>query len=199
VIYLPPHAPGMRIGLYGGSFNPPHAAHLMVSKTALRRLHLDRVWWLVSPGNPLKPRQGLKSLEERIALSRELIDDTRIVATGLEAELGTHYTVDTVGALQRLAPDLRFVWLMGADNLAQFGQWRDWQTLAARLPLAVIDRPGFTHRALRGKAAIAMARHRIDETDAALLADIVPPAWTFLHGPRSSLSSTAIRAKTSRK
>jgi nicotinate-nucleotide adenylyltransferase len=83
--------------------------------------------------------------------------------------------------------------------LAQFGQWRDWQTLAARLPLAVIDRPGFTHRALRGKAAIAMARHRIDETDAALLADIVPPAWTFLHGPRSSLSSTAIRAKTSRK
>jgi nicotinate-nucleotide adenylyltransferase len=199
VIALPPHAPGMRIGLYGGSFNPPHAAHLMVSKAALRRLRLDRVWWLVSSGNPLKPRRDLKPLDERVELSRKIIDDTRITATGIEAELGTHFTVDTVGALQRLAPDVRFVWLMGADNLAQFGQWRDWQTLAARVPLAVIDRPGFTHRALRGKAALAMARHRIDESDAALLADIVPPAWTFLHGPRSTLSSTAIRAKTSRK
>jgi nicotinate-nucleotide adenylyltransferase len=199
VIALPPHAPGMRIGLYGGSFNPPHAAHLMVSRRALRMLRLDRVWWLVTPGNPLKPREDLKPLNERLKLSRELIDDSRIIATGIEAELGTHFTVDTVDALQRLAPGVRFVWLMGADNLAQFGQWRDWQTLAARVPLAVIDRPGFTHRALRGKAAVALARHRIDESDAALLADIVPPAWTFLHGPRSSLSSSAIRAKTSRK
>jgi nicotinate-nucleotide adenylyltransferase len=189
----------MRIGLYGGSFNPPHAAHLMVSKRALQRLGLDRVWWLVTPGNPLKPRDGLKPLDERLKLARRLIDDTRITATGIEAALGTHYTVDTIGALQRLAPDVRFVWVMGADNLAQFGKWRDWQTIATRVPLAVVDRPGFTHRALRGKAALAMARHRIDESDARLLADIVPPAWTFLHGPRSFLSSTAIREKTSRK
>jgi nicotinate-nucleotide adenylyltransferase len=199
VTSLPPHAPGMRIGIYGGSFNPPHAAHLMVSKAALRRLGLNRVWWLVTPGNPLKPREDLKPLNERLELARGLIDDTRIVATGIEAELGTHFTVDTVGALQRLAPDVRFVWLMGADNLVQFAQWRDWRTIAARLPLAVFDRPGFTHRALRGKAALALARHRIDETDARVLADLSAPAWTFLHGPRSSLSSRAIRAKTSRK
>jgi nicotinate-nucleotide adenylyltransferase len=199
VTVLPPHAPGMRIGLYGGSFNPPHAAHLMVSKAALRRLGLDRIWWLVTPGNPLKPRGDLKPLAERVDLARALIDDNRIVATGLEAELGTHFTVDTVGALQRLCPDVRFVWLMGADNLAQFAKWRDWRTIAARLPLAVIDRPGFTHTSLRGKAALALSRHRIDETDARMLADFAPPAWTFLHGPRSTLSSTAIRAKTSRK
>jgi nicotinate-nucleotide adenylyltransferase len=199
VIVLPPHAPGMRIGLYGGSFNPPHAAHLMVSKTALRRLGLDRVWWLVTPGNPLKPREDLKPLDERIRLARELIDDTRIVASDLEAGLGTHFTVDTVAALQRLAPDVRFVWLMGADNLAQFSRWRDWRTIAARVPLAVVDRPGFTHNSLRGKAAQALGRHRIDESDAKLLAGLNPPAWTFLHGPRSPLSSSAIRAKTSRK
>jgi nicotinate-nucleotide adenylyltransferase len=184
----------MRIGLYGGSFNPPHAAHVMVSKAALRRLGLDRIWWLVTPGNPLKPREELKPLTERIELARTLIDDNRIVATGIEADLGTHFTVDTVGALQRRAPDVRFIWLMGADNLAQFAQWRDWRTIAARLPLAVIDRPGFTHRALRGKAALALARHRIDETDAGVLANLAAPAWTFLHGPRSTLSSTAIRA-----
>ncbi len=189
----------MRIGLYGGSFNPPHAAHLMVSKRALQRLGLDRVWWLVTPGNPLKPREDLKPLAERIELARALINDTRITATGVEAELGTHFTADTVGTLQRLAPDIRFVWLMGADNLMQFGEWRDWRTIAARVPLAVIDRPGFTHRALRGKAAVALARYRIDETDARLLPDLFPPAWTFLHGPRSELSSSAIRAKTSRK
>jgi nicotinate-nucleotide adenylyltransferase len=199
VIVLPPHAPGMRIGLYGGSFNPPHAAHLLVSKTALRRLGLDRVWWLVTPGNPLKPRNDLKPLDERIDLARGLIDDARIIPTGIEADLGTHFTVDTVEALQRLAPEVRFVWLMGADNLAQFARWKEWRTIATQLPLAVIDRPGFTHTSLRGKAAMALAAYRIDESDAGLLASIEAPAWTFLHGPRSNLSSTALRAKTSRK
>lgn len=198
MIVLPPHAPGMRIGLYGGSFNPPHAAHLMVSKTSLRRLDLDRVWWLVTPGNPLKPRKDLKALDERIELARGLIDDNRIIPTGLEADLGTHFTIDTVDRLQSLCPDVRFVWLMGADNLAQFSRWRDWRTIAARIPLAIIDRPGFTHTSLRGKAAQALARHRIDESDAGLLATLESPAWTFLHGPRSALSSSALRAKTSR-
>jgi nicotinate-nucleotide adenylyltransferase len=198
VTALPPHAPGLRIGLYGGSFNPPHAAHLMVSKTALRRLDLDRVWWLVTPGNPLKPRSDLKPLDERMDLARGLIDDTRIIPTSIEADLGTHFTVDTIAALQRLSPGVRFVWLMGADNLAQFSRWKDWRSIAARLPIAVIDRPGFTHSSLRGKAAVALQRHRIDESDAHLLAGLEPPAWTFLHGPRSSLSSSAIRAKTSR-
>jgi nicotinate-nucleotide adenylyltransferase len=199
VIALPPHAAGMRIGLYGGSFNPPHAAHLMVSKSALRRLGLDRVWWLVTPGNPLKPSRDLRPLNERLALAADIIDDSRIVATGIEADLGTHFTVDTISALQARCPNTRFVWLMGADNLAQFSRWRDWQGIAARLPIAVIDRPGFTNTALRGKAALALARHRIDESDAGLLAAMDPPAWTFLHGPRSSLSSTVLRAKTSRK
>jgi nicotinate-nucleotide adenylyltransferase len=198
VIDLPPHAPGMRIGLYGGSFNPPHAAHLMVSKIALRRLGLDRVWWLVTPGNPLKPRDDLKPLNERLKQARALIDDTRVVATGLEADFGTHFTVDVIAALQKRCPGLRFVWLMGADNLLQFGRWRDWRGIAARVPFAVIDRPGFSNTALRGKAALALGRHRIDESDARLLADLDPPAWTFLHGRRSPLSSSALRAKTSR-
>jgi nicotinate-nucleotide adenylyltransferase len=189
----------MRIGLYGGTFNPPHAAHLMISKTALRRLALDRVWWLVSPGNPLKRNDNLPPLETRVDLARGLIDDSRIVPTGIEAELGTYYTIDTVMALQRRCPQVRFVWLMGADNLAGFDLWRAWSAIAHSLPLAVFDRPGFTHTALRGKAAQTLSKYRIDESDARLLADLAPPAWTFIHGPRSELSSTALRAQTSRR
>ena len=196
---LPAHGSRMRIGLYGGTFNPPHAAHLMISKWALRKLALDRVWWLVSPGNPLKKNDNLPPLEKRAALARDLIDDGRIVPTGIEAELGTHYTIDTVHALQRRCPQVRFVWLMGADNLAGLDLWRDWCGIARSIPFAVFDRPGFTHRALRGKAAQAVAKYRIDESDARVLADLAPPAWTFIHGPRSELSSTALRAQTSRR
>lgn len=188
----------MRIGLYGGSFNPPHAAHLAISKAALRALRLDRVWWLVSPGNPLKETRDLAPLDERLRLARDLIDDRRIVPTGIEAMFGTQYTIDTLDALHRHCPGVRFVWIMGADNLAGFHRWRDWRSIAASVPVAVFDRPGWSNPALRGRAAQTLAEYRIDASDAPVLASLEPPAWTFIHGPKSGLSSTAIRAKTSR-
>jgi nicotinate-nucleotide adenylyltransferase len=190
---IPPHARGMRIGLYGGSFNPPHAAHVMVSRRALRRLRLDRVWWLVTPGNPLKDNGGLPPVEERLQQARAIITDPRIIATDVEARLRTRYTADTVAALQHLCPGVHFVWIMGGDGLAELHRWRRWRALAGRVPLAVIDRPGTTHRAVRMHAAAALAGHRVDEADAALLPLRVPPAWTILRGPRSNLSSTALR------
>jgi nicotinate-nucleotide adenylyltransferase len=185
----------MRIGLYGGSFNPPHAAHVMVSRAALRRLGLDRVWWLVSPGNPLKDNGALPPVARRLAAARALIDDPRIVPTGIEAALGTRYTADTLAQLQRRCRGVRFVWIMGADSLGGFDRWKSWRGIAAAMPLAIIDRPGSTHTALRGRAAEALAQSRIDEDDAALLPVLQPPAWVFLHGPRSPLSSTVIRTR----
>lgn len=196
---LPTHAPGMRIGLYGGSFNPPHAAHLMVAKTALRRLDLDRVWLLVSPGNPLKKSSDLAPLDERVEQTRALMDDTRICVTALESALGTRYTIDTVSELTKQCRGVPFVWLMGADSFLNFHLWRDWRGIAEKVPFAVFDRPGFTHKALHGRAAQALARFRIDESDATLLPNLAPPAWVFVHGPRSTLSSTDLRAKSSRK
>ncbi len=190
---LPPHARGQRIGLLGGSFNPPHRAHLLVSLTALKRLRLDAVWWLVTPGNPLKNNRALPPLERRIAACRALAKHPRIFITGVERELGTHYTVDTIAALKRRAPDLRFVWLMGADNLAQFHRWGGWRRIAGMIPIAVIDRPWSASRALSTRAPLALARFRLPERDAAALARNRPPAWTFIHGKRSPLSSTALR------
>ncbi|MHB2169505.1 nicotinate-nucleotide adenylyltransferase [Alsobacter sp. R-9] len=192
---LPPHGRGLRIGLLGGSFNPPHEGHLLLSRTALRRLRLDAVWWLVTPGNPLKDNAGLPSLAARMEAARRLATDRRIVVTGFEAAIGTRYTFDTVRYLTRRCPGVRFVWLMGADNLASFHRWQRWRGIARLVPIAVIDRPGTTLRATRSRAAALLARDRVDETDAALLPLLPPPAWVFLHGPRSTLSSTALRAQ----
>lgn len=191
---LPPHAPGMRIGLFGGSFNPPHLGHVHVSRLALLRLKLDQVWWLASPGNPLKENGHLRPLGERLALARALIRDPRIVPTGLEGDLGTRYTIDTLRALRRRAPHLRFVWIMGADNLMQFDRWKGWQEIAAEVPIAVIDRPGATLGAPAAPAARALASFRVPERAAATLCLRRPPAWVLLHGPRSTLSSSAVRA-----
>ena len=193
MVRLPPHAPGLRIGLYGGSFNPPHAGHLHVSLLALRRLRLDRLWWLVTPGNPLKDTGGLPPTARRIAAARALTRHPRIAVTGLEGEIRTRYTLDTLRYLVRRCPDIRFVWIMGADNLGQFARWRGWREIAELMPVAVIDRPGWTLRATHARAAQALARHRLDERAAPRLADASPPAWVFLHGPRSNLSSTALR------
>lgn len=194
-LVLPPHAPGMRIGLFGGSFNPPHEAHRLAALAALKKLGLDAVWWLVSPGNPLKSGQGLAPLEERVAAAKRLARHPRIAVTGVEAALGTRYTSDTIAALKARCRGVRFVWIMGADNLAQFHLWQNWRGIAAMLPLAVIDRPGASLRASAGVAARALARHRLTESDGLLLADARPPAWIFLHGLKSPLSSTALRAK----
>ena len=136
MIRLPPHAPGMRIGLFGGTFDPPHRAHLGASLLALKRLALDRVWWLVTPGNPLKQTDGLAPLAERIAAASALTHDPRIAITGFEADLGVRYSFDTVAWLKKRCPGVRFVWIMGADNLRSFHRWQKWRGIAAMVPMA---------------------------------------------------------------
>ncbi|MEX0860290.1 MAG: nicotinate-nucleotide adenylyltransferase [Cucumibacter sp.] len=191
---LPPSARGMRIGLFGGSFNPPHDGHRLVSRQALKRLALDALWWLVTPGNPLKDHTELKPLAERIAASRALIDHPRIRVTGFEAAQGFTYSLETVAYLRRTLPGRRFVWIMGADNLFGFHHWERWREIASLVPIAVYVRPGTVRRAPFSPAATALAPWRIEESDAALLASLTPPAWAYLHGIMSDLSSTGLRA-----
>jgi len=190
---LPPHGTGQRIGLLGGSFNPPHHGHRLISDIALKRLRLDAVWWLVTPGNPLKEKGNLKPLKERIAHARAVAAHPRIHVTAVEADVGMSRTRDTLRYLQRRCPSLRFVWLMGADNLADFHRWHAWQEIAALVPIAVIDRPGFTFHGATGAAAAWLAPYRVEESDGPLLPFATPPAWIFLHGRRSTLSSTELR------
>lgn len=192
---LPPYGAGQRIGLFGGSFNPPHGGHRLVSDMALRRLRLDRIWWLVTPGNPLKEVSALRPLEARIAEAARIAAHPRIQVTAVEADIGVSRTRDTLRFLVRRCPTARFVWLMGADNLASFHRWHAWREIARTVPIAVVDRPGYGLAAVASPAARWMASRRIDESDAALLADLDPPAWVFLHGRRSPLSSTQLRAE----
>jgi nicotinate-nucleotide adenylyltransferase len=191
---LPPHSPGMRIGLFGGTFDPPHAAHLGASLLALKRLGLDRVWWLVTPGNPLKNTRGLAPLEERIVAARALARHPRIAVTGIEAQIGTRYTYATIAWLRRRCPGVRFVWIMGADNLRSFHRWQKWRGIAAMVPMAVVDRLGPSLYASASPAGQALARSRLPEAAARSLAACPPPAWIYLHGLKSPLSSTALRA-----
>jgi nicotinate-nucleotide adenylyltransferase len=190
---IPLTSNGMRVGLLGGSFNPPHAAHRTISLFAIKRLKLDRVWWLLSPGNPLKDHHDLHALAERARAAKEVADDPRIDVSCLEAVIGTRYTVDTITHLRRRVSGVRFVWIMGADNLAQFHRWKDWRRIAAEVPIAVIDRPPQSFRALAAPAAQALARYRLPEKEAARLPDQRAPAWVFLTGMKLSLSSTALR------
>jgi nicotinate-nucleotide adenylyltransferase len=190
---LPRAAPGMRIGLYGGSFNPAHAGHRHVSQMALKRLGLDRVWWIVTPGNPLKDTGELATTAMRVEEAREVADHPRIDVTAFEEEIGARYTVDTLTYLKRRYPNVRFVWIMGADNLASFHRWRGWRRIARMMPMAIIDRPGWTLKAIRSRSATALSRAWIAEADALALPGLKPPAWVFLHGPRSHLSSTQLR------
>jgi nicotinate-nucleotide adenylyltransferase len=183
----------MRIGLFGGSFDPAHAGHLQVSLVALRVLRLDRVWWLVSPHNPLKPNAPSQDLLRRIADAEAAAGDPRIRVTGVEAALGTTYTAETLRRLLPRLPGVHPVWMMGADNLAGFHRWRDWDRIAAAVPIAVFNRPGEALRALSSPAARALARFRLDAADAADLAATPPPAWVFLPSPHIAISSTAIR------
>src|ERR1700719_1625658 len=183
----------MRIGLLGGSFDPPHLAHRAISQFAIKRLKLDRVWWLVTPGNPLKENGALRGLEARAEAAREMADDPRLDTSCLESVIGTRYTVDTISYLRRRASGLRFVWIMGADNLAQFHRWQNWRRIAAEVPTAVIGRPPHSLRALAAPAAQALARYRLPENQAGRLADHNAPAWVFLTGMKLSLSSTGLR------
>jgi nicotinate-nucleotide adenylyltransferase len=184
---------GMAVGLFGGSFNPPHEGHALVAETALRRLGLDRLWWMVTPGNPLKSARGLLPLAERLDLSKRIAPDPRIEVTAFEAGLRTRYTADTLAAVKKRNPGIRFVWIMGADNLRDFHRWQRWRQIALTFPIAVVDRPGATLSFLSAVLPKFFDHARVDEADAKSLARLPAPAWTFLHGPRSALSSTLLR------
>lgn len=190
---------GMSVGLFGGTFNPPHAGHLLVAETALRKLRLNQLWWMVTPGNPLKENSTLPGLAERLAWCRDHIEDPRVKLSAFEAAHGLTYTAETLKFVLSRNRGVHFVWVMGADNLAGFHRWQDWQEIANSVPIAVIDRPGSTLSYLSSVMAKTFNSARVDEDDAAALARMEAPAWTFIHGPRSSLSSTAIRDETGPK
>jgi nicotinate-nucleotide adenylyltransferase len=182
----------MKIGGVGGSFSPLHEAHRAVSLIGLKRIGLHRVWWLVTPGNPLKDTRQLPPLGQRVMAARQLVRHSRIDVTGIEALSGTRYSYETAAWLLRRCPGVHFVWIMGADNLASFHLWRDWQGLAGLVPLAIVDRDD-TQRALASPAAQRFAGRRIPEAMAPRLPLLPPPVWVFLHGLKSSLSSSLLR------
>jgi nicotinate-nucleotide adenylyltransferase len=182
-----------RIGLLGGSFNPAHEGHLAISREAIRRLGLDRVWWLISPQNPLKPVSGMASFAERFAAAGALAArDRRVVCSDLEQRLNTRYTVDTLRWLRQRSRD-RLVWLIGADNLLQLPRWRHWVRLLATVPIAVFDREPYSYPATAGRVARVYAQRRLRERDASALAERRPPAWVYLRLRRHRESGTAIR------
>ena len=230
-----PHPPGARIGLLGGSFNPPHEGHLHLSRLACAHLGLHEIWWLVTPQNPLKPTRGMAPLPQRLVQARAAarrpcaqgadparvqgadparvqgadparvqgadharvrgVDHARVRATDIEARLGTRYTIDSVRALKRLYPRVRFVLVIGADNLAQMARWHGWKRLFAEVPIAVFDRPTYAAPALDSVAAEHFARWRLDARWGAKLADRLPPAWVFFRTALDPTSSTALRAR----
>jgi nicotinate-nucleotide adenylyltransferase len=192
-VRLPLTQPGQRIGLLGGSFNPPHAAHVLVSRIALARLGLDRIWWIVTPGNPLKGHGRLAPLSERLRQCRALARDPRIVVTGFESALGTRFTAATLAFVRSRQPRVSFVWVMGADCLVEFHRWRQWRDIFRQMPIAVVDRPGQHLKAISSPAGRTFSASRWPEARSAGLAGATPPAWTLLTGPLSPLSSTALR------
>lgn len=186
-------APGQVVGLFGGSFDPPHPGHLHLSREALKRLGLDRLWWLVSPGNPLKHNPPAP-MPERLAAARHMASHPRIEITDIEERLGTRATADTLAALQQRYPGVRFVWVMGADNLAGLHRWGRWHEIMARVPVAVFARPGQRMAALNARAAKQYAAARLPEKSARALGVAAPPAWIYLDMPMRRESSTALRA-----
>ncbi len=184
-----------RIGLLGGSFNPAHAGHLHISLFALKLLNLDEIWWLVSPQNPLKPRLGMAPFRARLKAARAAVRHPRIKVSGIEELLGTRYTADTVAVLKRRFPRHRFVWLMGADNLAQIPSWQRWAKIFTELSIAVFDRPSYSFKALAGKAARRYAPFRVRQHRAKRIGELRPPAWVFLRIPLHKASASAIRAR----
>ena len=183
---------GQVIGLLGGSFDPAHAGHAHITREALKRFGVDGVWWLVSPGNPLKER-GPAAMDRRLAQARHVMQHPRVQVTDIEAHLGTRYTAQTLAALQARYPRVRFVWLMGADNLAQFHLWQDWRQIMGQVPLGVLARPGQRISARMSHAARLYAPYRIAGRHSQLLARAPAPAWCFVNVPMMDVSSSAIR------
>lgn len=190
--------PGMAVGLFGGSFNPAHDGHAHVAETALRRLGLDRVVWLVSPQNPLKDARDSAPLTERMASAAEAAklaaSGPSMIISDIETRMGTQWTVDTLRALVARHPGVRFVWLMGSDNLASFHRWRGWTDIMRLMPMAVISRPGSLLDSRTAPAASRFAGARVAAEKARLLPDLEAPAWTYLTAPLNPRSSTALRA-----
>lgn len=185
----------MRIGLLGGSFNPAHEGHRHISLLALKYLHLDELWWLVSPQNPLKPTNDMAPFAERLASARAMARHPRIRVSDIESRLHTRYTADTLHTLRSRFPHTRFIWIMGADNLAQIPRWERWTEIFNTVPIAVFDRATYSFRALAGKAAQRFARQRIESRNAAGLADQKAPAWVYFHARRHPASASSIRAR----
>lgn len=192
-LHMPVAPVGAKIGLFGGSFNPPHAGHVLVAELALERLGLDQLWWMVTPGNPLKDASELAPLSRRIALSEDLISDKRIHVTAFEASYQVRYTADTLALVRQHNPDKHLVWVMGADNLMNFHHWQEWDEIAHTYPIAVINRPGSNMAAEDSVMAQQFSAARLPEADATKLATQQAPAWVFIHGPQSELSSTQLR------
>lgn len=183
---------GMVIGLLGGSFDPAHEGHVHITREAMKRMGLDQVWWLVSPGNPLKVRQPAP-LAERMAQARRVMRHPRVKVTDLEAKLGTRFTADTIARLRRVCPGVTFVWLMGADNLAGFHRWDRWREIMGAIPVGVLARPGAGLRARLSPAAQIYSGNRIGRGEN--LARAKPPAWVFINLPMNDASSSEIRAR----
>ena len=191
--------PGMRVGLFGGSFNPAHDGHAHVAETALSRLDLDRVVWLVSPQNPLKARHETAPLADRMASARIMAKGPAMIVSDVETRIGTAWTVDTVRALKARHPGVRFVWLMGSDNLASFHKWRGWTDIMRMMPVAVVARPGSLLESRAAPAARRFAGHRVSSDEARMLPMMAAPAWTYLTAPLNLSSSTALRAAGKRE
>ncbi len=188
-----PAVAGQRIGLYGGSFNPVHPGHVAIAHEAVTRLRLNRLWWLVSPQNPLKDPSETGQFADRFEGVMQAAGNPRFFVSDIEQRLGSRNTADTLRALRPLLRRGRFVWVMGADSFAELHRWQRWKEIPATLPLAVFDRPGWSFEALSSPAAHILARHRIDASDAALLPGSALPAWAFLSIPLRDESSTGIR------
>jgi len=184
---------GLTIGLLGGSFNPAHDGHLAMSLYALKQLGLDQVWWLVSPQNPLKSLKDMAPLNKRMMYAQALATHPRLVVTDIEIELGTHYTADTLRVLQRRFPHVRFIWLMGADNLRQIPQWKGWQSIFHSVPVAVFRRPSYPAGRTMGKAAMRFGKAWRFPTQGKQLASSLLPAWIMLDNKLNYTSATKIR------
>ncbi len=184
---------GQTIGLLGGSFNPAHAGHKMITEFALKRLRLNTIWWLVSTQNPLKSKTGMKPLLDRVNTARSTANHPRVSVKSIEFQFNTLYTADTIRIIKKRYRQTKFIWIMGADNLAQFTEWKDWNKIATMVNIAVFDRPGYSQKALSSKMARKYPGRRISECKGPLLAKLKPPRWVFLHTLLNPISSTKIR------
>jgi nicotinate-nucleotide adenylyltransferase len=193
MLKLPPFGPGQRIGLFGGSFNPAHQGHMKVALYALKHLQLDWVWWMVSPQNPLKDPSIIDEYQKRLAYTRRIARHPRFIVTDIEQQMRTRYTEQTLETLKQLAPSAQFVWIMGADSLASLHRWHHWLDIAEMVPLAVLARPGYSLRALNGRAASRFQQNRV--TMPANVVTSPTPAWTFVTMPLRKESSSAIRKR----